>query len=286
LINNDFGDLFEMSQMTRACLVGLITWTATAMPAYADIGSSMVTLLQGRIGTRMGGGECAHMATEALRISGGEFYPGDLGADSPNSGDSVWGTLVTTISYSTKWTDSNPTNHCLPGDVIQYRNAVFTTSTTVKGKTTTTTVSCPQHTSVVSTVNTGGRPTAVFQQNFNNVRTVQTASIDTTKLTAGWIRIYRPKARKDTVDVWKVSVVNNASTSQKVDVTVGTSVLFSLSLTQANTAGSYAVYEVTTTGTVPCNVLSNGTSVYSQSAKGDNIYNPTSTTVGIQQLSQ
>lgn len=275
-----------MNSSTWRFLLIPVFYLSIAGPVHADIGSSMVTLLKGRVGVRVGGGECSQMATEALRICGGEFYPGDLGADSPGSGDYVWGTLVTVISYGTSWSDSNPGNVCRPGDVIQYRNATFTTSTTVKGKTTTTTVNCPHHTSVVSTVNSNGRPASIFQQNYSGIRTVQTATIDTTKLTAGWIRIYRPIPRTDTLDVWKMSVVNNSSSNQSVEVMVGTSTVMTLNLTQANTAASYMVYKVTTDGTVPCNVLSNGSTIYSQTAKGDNIYNPTSTTVAIQQLTQ
>src|SRR5438128_12058960 len=88
------------------------------LTAEAQIGSSMVSFLQTKVGTRLGGGECAHMATEALRVAGGEFIPADLGADSPSTGDYVWGTLVTTISYNKGVIDSNPTNLCQVGDVI------------------------------------------------------------------------------------------------------------------------------------------------------------------------
>ena len=98
----------------RASLA-LIISGAFSQPAQAQtIGSSMVTFLNGKLNTRVGGGECAHMATEALRANDGEFVPSDLGADSPATGDYVWGTLVTTISFSTVCSDSSPTSACLP----------------------------------------------------------------------------------------------------------------------------------------------------------------------------
>ena len=261
----------------RASLA-LVIWGVSSLPAEAQtIGSSMVTFLNGKLSTRLGGGECAHLATEALRVSGGEFFATDLGADSPAAGDSVWGTLVTTISIvSTKWNDSTPASACLVGDIIQY-------GTNTKIGTATYTA---RHTSVVQTVNTTtNRPTAVYQQNFGGVRTVKSATINVTTLTAGWIRIYRPKARLDGTNVWKFTVVNNATTSQTYTVLVGTTTVSSVSATAANTAGSFRIHKVTTTGTVPA-VVNNANSIYVQNAKGDEIYNPTTSTFGIRQLAQ
>ncbi len=261
----------------RASLA-LMICGAFSLPAEAQtIGSSMVTFLNEKLGTRVGGGECAHMATEALRVSGGEFYPDDLGTDSPATGDYVWGTLVTTISLVDEvWTDSNPASVCLPGDIIQYGdNAKIGTATYAT-----------RHTSVVQTVNTTqNRPTAVYQQNFGSVRTVKLATIDVTKLTTGWIRIYRPKARVDDTNVWKFTVVNNATTAQFYKVMDCISTIGAVSATEADTAGSFCVHKVTTSGTLPC-VVNNTDSIYVQNAKGNEIYNPTSTTLSIGQLSQ
>ena len=253
-----------------------------SLPAQAQTysGSGMVTYLTGKVGTRLGGGECAHMATEALRVNGGEFIPTDLGADSPAAGDYVWGTLLTTVTYvSSTVTYSVPTAAILPGDIIQYGSGTKIGTATYTAR----------HTSVVKTVNTAtaSRPTAVFQQNFGAVRTVQSATIDLTKLTAGWLRIYRPKARVDVVNKWKYTVVNNATTSQTYTIVVGTSTVSTVTLTAANTAGSFKIATVTTTGTVPALVLgSNGTSIYLANAKGDEIYNPTTSTFAVRQLAQ
>ena len=257
--------------------LALIICGAFSQPAEAQtIGSSMVTFLNGKLSTRLGGGECAHMATEALRACGGEFYAPDIGADSPATGDYVWGTLVTTISFSTVWTDSTPTAACLPGDVIQFGAGTKIGTATYTSR----------HTAVVQTVNTTkNRPTAVYQQNFGSVRTVKSATIDVTKLTAGWIRIYRPIARVDATNVWKFTVVNNATTAQTYTVMVGTTTVSTVSATAANTAGSFRVHKVTTTGTLPC-VVNNANSIYVQNAKGDEIYNPTTSTFGIRQLTQ
>ena len=256
--------------------VAVIISGAFSVPAEAQtIGNAMVTFLNGKLNARVGGGECAHMATEALRVGGGEFYKTDLGADSPSTGDYVWGTLITTISYAnSKWADSNPTSACLVGDVIQFGGGAKIGTATY----------ATHHTAVVKTVeSTKNRPSAVYQQNFNGVRTVQSAAIDVTKLTAGWIRIYRPKALVEPTNSWKFTVVNNATTAQSFTVMVGTSTIMTVSATAANTAGSFYTLTTTTTGTVPC-VVNNGNSVFVQVAKGNEIYNPTSSTFGIRQL--
>lgn len=252
---------------------------ASASTASAQtIGANMATYLKSALNTRVGGGECSQMATEALRVSGGEFVASDLGADSPSTGDYLWGTLVTVISYSNKtWSDSNKTNLCLVGDVIQYNSAVFTYSTG--------TVSASHHTAVVAAVNTAGRPTSIYQQNFNNVRTVQQATIDTTKLTAGWIRIYRPIPLVVRTNEWKMTVCNNTTATQTYTANVGTAVLGTVSLSAANTANSFIVHRIDTSGTVPDLVLPNGTSLFLTTKKGNAIV---STTAGLsfQQLAK
>ncbi len=270
----------------RALRIGLAVAACVLFSVRAEaqnIGNSMVTYLNGKAGVRVGGGECAHMATEALRINGGEFYPGDLGADSPASGDYVWGTLVTTITVTSTTSgktvtytvnDSAPTAAVLPGDVIQFCGGAKIGTATYAA----------HHTAVVKTVNTAAasRPTAVFQQNFNNVRTVQSATIDITKLTAGSLRIYRPKARLDAANTWKFTVVNNATTAQTYTVVVGTTTVSTVSDTAANTAGSFRVHKVGSTGTVPA-VVDGSASVYVQNAKGDEIYG---SPVALRQLAQ
>ena len=269
-----------MNRIARTSIqfcLALLTMTVFHGNAEAQtINNSMVTFLNGRVGTRVGGGECAHMAIEALRVAGGEFYRSDLGADSPASGDYVWGSLITVISYSnSKWSDSNPTIACLPGDVIQFGAGTKIATATY----------LTRHTAVVQAVNTKQRPSAVFQQNFNAVRSVTTASIDVTKLTAGWIRIYRPIPRIDAANTWKFTVVNNASTQQTYSLMAGTTTIGSVTVTAANTSGSFYVHKVTTSGTVP-NVVNNGNSILVNNAKGDEIYNPSSGTFGIRQLTQ
>jgi hypothetical protein len=251
---------------TQALLTGCLLLVITAL-AQADVGADLAGCLNENLGKRLGGGESEHLAMEGLRLSGGEFNPADFDADSPSTGDYVWGTLVTEISVvNNKWSDSNPAADCLPGDIIQFGNAEF-------GET----KFAAHHTAVIKEVSSktppsSARPTAVWQQNFANNRTVQVAALDTKLLTAGWLRIYRPKAREDETNTYKITLVNSTSDAQQVKVMVDNSVINTFNLSADNTAGSFLCYTVSTTGTVPCLVLcDNTTTIYLQTAKGNSI---------------
>ena len=265
----------------RLHLIALVMTVMSFSPTcYGQtLNSKVATFLAGKVGVRVGGGECAHAASEALRSSGAEFTNTDLGADSPAAGDYVWGTLVKSISIvSGKWTDSKPTTKLLPGDIVQYRNAkfVYPTSSSITA----------QHTSVVATVNTAGAPTFVYQQNFNQIRTLRKDSIDLTKLVSGYLRIYRPKARIARTGQTKFSLTNNRTATQSITLLVGTSNLGSFSLTSANTLASYQTRWVTLTGTtLPVTLrLSSGASVAVVNAGGYEIYTTSTGVAAIRRL--
>lgn len=270
-----------MVRITLQGAMALAIICLQATPAKAQsIGGGMVGYLKSRLNSRVGGGECDHMAIEALRVGGGEFVAADLGSDFPDAGDKVWGTQVTLISFDTQWTDSNPSSQAQPGDVIQYNSAVFTLAdgSTIQTNT--------NHTSVIAAVDSNGRPTSVYQQNFNNVRTVQTAAIDPTTLTSGWMRIYRPIQRTDRVNEWKVTVGNRTDSDQDETVLVGINIDRTVSLTAANTTNSFAAQTITTDGTVPCVILDNAQSIFLQTSKGYRIYSGSNGSLSIKMLQQ
>lgn len=267
----------------RIPLIAVLLIVVNFSPACfgQTLNSKVATFLSGKIGVRVGGGECAHAASEALRASGAEFINTDLGPDAPAAGDYVWGTFVKSISIvNGKWTDSKPATKLFPGDIIQYRNTKFVYSNSTSTAT--------QHTSVVATVNTVGRATFVYQQNFNGVRTVRKDSIDLTKLVSGYLRIYRPKTRITRTGQTKFTLTNNRSSTQSVSLFVGASNLGSISLTSANTLASYQTRWVTLTGTTqPVTVrLSNGASVAVANAGGYEIYTTTAGAAAVRKLTQ
>lgn len=263
----------------HSAAVVILLLTVSSECAAQTLNSKLSTFLAGKVGTRIGGGECAHAATEALRAAGAEFVSADLGKDSPSPGDYVWGTLLKTVSYSAgRLTDSAPATKLQPGDIIQYRNAKFVYPTYW--------TSTFQHTSIVATVNTLGRPTFVYEQNFNGIRTLRKNSIDLMKLTSGYLRIYRPKPRLTTSGQTKFTVTNNMASTQSIAIRVGSSTLGSFNLTAANTLNSYQIRWVTITGSkTPITLrLSNGQSLAVTSAGGYEIYRTTAGVAALRKL--
>ena len=265
----------------RLHLIALVMTVMSFSPTChgQTLNSKVATFLAGKVGVRVGGGECAHAASEALRVAGAEFTNTDLGADSPTAGDYVWGTLVKSISIvNGRWTDSKPTTKLLAGDIIQYRNTKFVYPSSTSTAT--------QHTSIVATVNAAGNASFVYEQNFSGIRSMRKNSIDLTKLVSGYLRIYRPKARVNRTGQTKFTLTNNNSTSQTVSLLVGTSNLGSFSLTSANTLASYQLRWVTLTGTtLPVTLrLSNGASVSVANAGGYEIYTTSAGAAAIRKL--
>lgn len=263
--------------------LALLLLVMVALPGNClaqTLNSRVTAFLAGKVGARCGGGECAHSVTEALRVAGAEFVPTDLGPDTPAAGDYVWGTSLKAITITNgRWTDSRPTTKLIPGDVIQYRNTRF-----VKGGVTS---FASQHTSVVAAVTSSGMPTFVFEQNFNGIRSVRRNAIDLTRLTAGYLRIYRPKARITRTGQYKFTLTNNMPASQALSITIGNSVLGRVSLTQANTLNSYQTRWVTITGsTTPISLrLPSGQTLNVVSPGGYEIYRTSNGSPALRRIS-
>ncbi len=245
---------FRAAAMAPVILLALGAISTSAQ----EIGQKMTNYLHAKVGMRIAGGESWQVATEALRVGGGEFVPGDLGADSPNSGDRVWGDLVTVIAAhgNEGWSNSNSSADVLPGDVIQYGGARFGETWWPS-----------KFTAVVAEVNQAGRPSSVYQQNKSGDEQVSLASIDVTNLSDGWLRIYRPKPREDAVNVWKFTTVNKSAIAQEYGVIVEITDVETVNSGEAGTAGSYRIHKITTDGTVPALLLDNGENMYVENGK-------------------
>lgn len=265
----------------RLYLIALVMTVMSFSPTChgQTLNSKVATFLAGKVGVRVGGGECAHAASEALRVAGAEFTNPDLGPDSPAVGDYVWGTLVKSIAIiNGKWTDSSPASALLPGDIIQYRNTKFVYPTS--------TATATQHTSIVATVSATGVATSVYQQNFSGKRSLTKDPITLSKLVSGYLRIYRPKARINRSGQTKFTITNNRTSAQTVSMLVGTSNLGSASLTPANTLASYQTRWATLTGTtLPITLrLSTGSSINVENAGGYEIYTTSAGAAAIRKL--
>ncbi len=211
--------------MRRAALrLGLIVvvLAGSARIGSADsppaLNAAVLKYCESKLGKRVGGGECSHLANEALRVAGAEFTQtgadGKRIPDSPNPGDYVWGTHIKTFSVDEKTRkviDSEPKARCLPGDIIQYRQVKTSDG-----------VTAPHHTAIVRTVDDNGVPTGVYQQNINlprggDGRVVQKSALNPMKMVSGSLIVYRPEAQTNPLP-YQFTLTNN-SKSDKVEFT-------------------------------------------------------------------
>lgn len=189
--------------------------TAVTAPAQ-NYNSAIVTYCEANLGRRVGSGECAHLATEALRVVGAEFTRTDKNgkriADSPKNGDYVWGELVykKEISGGLEIEDTVVGKKVRPGDIIQYGGARFANGRTID-----------HHTAIVAEVDRNGRPTQVYQQNTGKLkgktdgREVSKGTGIDSSLTDGRVMIYRAVRPSNPAPV-QITLTNNA---QAGDVT-------------------------------------------------------------------
>ncbi len=148
-------------------------------PTSTSLNQLVVEYANSHLGDHVGGGECAQLVEEALRVAGGNFVP-----QSPGNGDYIWGELLTVI---TPGHDSNPTVRCTPGDIIQYQDVSLSSGSAT-----------PQHTAIVGQVDSNGRPTQIYEENVAGDRhdRYDAESVNSATVLAGTIHIYRPTVRR------------------------------------------------------------------------------------------
>lgn len=282
-----------MNSICRVLFGLLIVLTSSLVMGADSINQKVVTFLKSKVDVRVGGGECAQAASEALRVSGAGFQATDLGQDHPEKGDYVWGTLVKVVSSDEeKPVDSAPAAKVLPGDILQYHDCRFVFVTVSGNSTRTQTITAQHHTSIVAKVDpTGQYPIEVFEQNAPNVQNVETrqvmlSPIDLSGLRAGWIRIYRPKPRRDEPGKYQISIVNNTAETQEATIKFDGSVLSKITLSPANTAASYVLPVFSTQATTKkfSIVLSNRVSMNVSNGSGYEIYDSDKGVLAVRKL--
>ncbi len=164
----------------------------TASAKLPPLNESVVSYAQAHLGKKVGDGSCATLAAEALAAAGARRYPQNRGDN-----DYIWGKPVENF------------RDALPGDILQFRDAVFQgRKRYTRGRTITWHYSFPHHSAVVSKVSEGGKVIAILHQNVGlkdvgdeEKKIVQEWSLRMDSLQkGGWVRIYRPEPR-DTVPV-------------------------------------------------------------------------------------
>jgi hypothetical protein len=233
--------------------------------ALADLNSQVVNFAISHLHQKVGGGECAHLASEALRAAGADF----VGRD-PGNGDYIWGTLITTI---TPGRDSNASAACRPGDIIQFQNVKTSGGWTAD-----------HHTAIVAAVDSRGRPTQVYEQNVgvngkgkgagthDRTDRLDPLVLNSKTIIAGTVHIYRPVRRTDAAYKIQYTVVNDTKSPQTVMVYFNGKPQFTFSLDVINTAGSYTTRSVSSTGPATWTIGINGKKIPLTNASAYEVY--------------
>jgi hypothetical protein len=135
------------------------------------------------LGKPVGDGICVTLAVEALQEAGAKRFP------FVRSGDYVWGELVPDFK------------DVLPGDILQFRDAVFRGQRQISGgRTLRFFAEYPHHTAIIAKVERGGKLLTIYHQ---NVATKGQDDADKGKVQeselrmdalqkGGWVKAYRP----------------------------------------------------------------------------------------------
>lgn len=231
--------------------------TAVTVRAATSLGQQVASYLTSKMGTRIGGGECSHMAIEALRVSGAKFI---RWYESPPVAELTRGSQVAGKRFQV-------------GDIVQFENAAFSNGRFTR-----------HHTQVVAAVDGNGRITKVFEQNVGGNRTVRrNNAVDLTKLTGGTVTIYRPTPRVDQPRRLEFTVVNNTNSSQTYTRQIGSS-SSTLTLDKANTVGSYRFVWLTVPNGATASLRIGNSSVQIRNAGAYELYTAASGRTAIRAL--
>jgi hypothetical protein len=153
-------------------------------PPLPPLNEKVVEFARENLGKPVGDGICITLAVDALREA--NAWRGSL---RDPRGDYEWGELVPDLK------------DVLPGDILQFRDAVFHGSRSLGGgRRTTWHQEYPHHTAIVARVEKGGKLITIYHQNVvtkgkaeSEKGNVQEGELRMDSLQkGGWIRAYRP----------------------------------------------------------------------------------------------
>ncbi|MFO1063757.1 MAG: hypothetical protein U0892_07820 [Pirellulales bacterium] len=168
--------------------------------------TSLSEFLKTVFNKHVGGGECAHLATEMLRATGNDFTR----TEKKGTTNYVWSTNKI-AEFGTGL--HGKTNGYIVGDIIQFQDAVFGDGQPI------------HHTQVVGKVDHSGRILKVYEQNLSPGHSpVQKNPVkDFTKLKRGWVTIYRPVKDSPAAGYFEASILNRSQTSRTAKFKYGDS---------------------------------------------------------------
>ncbi|MCB1130329.1 MAG: hypothetical protein KDN05_04315 [Verrucomicrobiae bacterium] len=153
------------------------------------LGKSIVRFCRARLWKKVGDGQCASLASHALRAAGAA----GRGPDFPGPGDYVWGGHVGTVRAGRSGVSGIPGLSAVrPGDIIQFRGARFEGRRAGGG---TYWMNADHHTAIVARADVGAGEISIFHQNWGRM-VVRRDVLVLADLKTGWLRIYRPRPGK------------------------------------------------------------------------------------------
>ena len=158
-----------------------------AEPSLPPINAKVLAFARGKVGEKVGDGQCTSLAIAAVREAGARRYPFEGG------GDFVWGEPVDSF------------REALPGDILQFRDAVFKGRRNVSSRRVVTWHhEYPHHTAIVAGVKDNGKLVTLLHQNVGprgstpeDRQKVREETLRADSLQdGGHVWIYRPSPRR------------------------------------------------------------------------------------------
>lgn len=157
-------------------------------PEVPPINRKVAEFAREHVGEQVGDGVCTTLAREALRAGGAKRMP----LDDP-AGDYVWGRPIDSMADA------------LPGDVLQFRDAIFKGKKSSKGQRVYWELRYAHHTAIVARVADKGKTVTIWHQNVatrdadpDDRRKVQETTLQMRSLQPGGeVHIFRPIGRSE-----------------------------------------------------------------------------------------
>jgi hypothetical protein len=182
-------ELARRQAMRVPAAIPAIPATPLAPIASFSCNSSILEFCRDNVGRKIGSGQCAMLAQEALKSAGAE----PRGGDSPGEGDYVWGELVATIKAGFYGASGvKDLAYVQPGDIIQFHDVRF--SGYLHGDYGVYHMEARHHTAVLESVDAAHNTITVLHQNWNGQKTIRRQTLYLGGMNRGWLRFYRPSA--------------------------------------------------------------------------------------------
>jgi hypothetical protein len=156
--------------------------------ASFDFGPTILAYCRENVGRKIGTGQCASLASSALRNAGAAVR---AGPDWPGDGDYVWGDAVAFVKVGlTGLKGVKDLAHVRAGDIVQFHDAEF--SGFDHAQEGVYRLEAAHHTAVLESVDLRRRTITVLHQNWNGHQSVRRQTLYLGGMTHGWLRFYRP----------------------------------------------------------------------------------------------